>query len=364
MCFYDAWKNPEKDQICFTTELVSGGTLKEFFGGEGIKLKLKVVKKWCRQILSALAYLHSLSPPIIHRDLKCDNIFINGNNGEIRIGDFGLSSTLKGPTAQSVLGTPEFMAPELYEEKYSELVDIYAFGMCVLEIITKQYPWQECHNAAQIWKAVSNGKKPKALYKIQDDEVRCFVELCLSEESIRPTAQDLLDHPFLVPNHARDMKVVEVSNREVSPTILQFYADGRRQRDSLDRARHRRNRSSSLGTKNSAEGRRQQNSSDREKHKHSRNISDMSVDRSLSDDEDFSHGESRSQSRNSDRGSEYSESENSFRSSYTEQQSGLVDTSQGGDSDGDGDGGSQTTNGSPGPTSQDDSPQGMHVTSP
>lgn len=52
------------------------------------------------------------------------------------------------------LGTPEFMAPELYEEEYNELVDIYAFGMCLLELVTLEYPYIECINAAQIYKKV------------------------------------------------------------------------------------------------------------------------------------------------------------------------------------------------------------------
>lgn len=47
------------------------------------------------------------------------------------------------------------MAPELYEEDYDELVDIYAFGMCLLELVTLEYPYMECTNAAQIYKKVT-----------------------------------------------------------------------------------------------------------------------------------------------------------------------------------------------------------------
>lgn len=54
------------------------------------------------------------------------------------------------------LGTPEFMAPELYEEKYNELVDIYSFGMCILEMVTFEYPYSECKNPVQIYKKVSS----------------------------------------------------------------------------------------------------------------------------------------------------------------------------------------------------------------
>ena len=53
-----------------------------------------------------------------------------------------------------LVGTPEFMAPELYEEEYNELVDIYSFGMCMLEMITLEYPYSECKNPAQIYKKV------------------------------------------------------------------------------------------------------------------------------------------------------------------------------------------------------------------
>jgi serine/threonine protein kinase len=56
------------------------------------------------------------------------------------------------------------MAPELYEEKYNEKVDVYSFGMCMLELATMEYPYCECRNAAQIYKKVTQvrGTQPKA----------------------------------------------------------------------------------------------------------------------------------------------------------------------------------------------------------
>lgn len=47
------------------------------------------------------------------------------------------------------------MAPELYDEEYNELVDIYSFGMCVLEMLTGEYPYNECSNPAQIYRKVT-----------------------------------------------------------------------------------------------------------------------------------------------------------------------------------------------------------------
>ena len=109
------------------------------------------MKSWSRQILRGLDYLHSHEPPIVHRDLKCDNIFVNQNQGEVKIGDLGLAAALENQRTKSVIGTPEFMAPELYDEDYDERVDIYSFGMCIIELCAR-VPVQRVLNPAQIYK--------------------------------------------------------------------------------------------------------------------------------------------------------------------------------------------------------------------
>lgn len=68
-----------------------------------------------------------------------------------------------------MLGTPEFMAPELYEEEYNELADVYSFGMCVLEMLTSEYPYSECSNPAQIYKKVTS---------VSSDSSVSFQDIC------------------------------------------------------------------------------------------------------------------------------------------------------------------------------------------
>ena len=59
------------------------------------KVDVRAIKNWSKQILLGLRYLHhELSPPVIHRDVKLDNIFINGNSGQVKIGDLGLARTM------------------------------------------------------------------------------------------------------------------------------------------------------------------------------------------------------------------------------------------------------------------------------
>ncbi|KAI8047224.1 kinase-like domain-containing protein [Gilbertella persicaria] len=191
IAFHDAWHH--KNEFVFITELMTSGTLREYIRKLNLP-NIKIVKRWSRQILKGLAYLHGYNPPIIHRDIKCDNIFINGAHGEVKIGDMG-TAEMKMGKKYTIIGTPEFMAPEMYEEEgYNEKVDIYAFGMCLLEMVTGDYPYGECKNAAQIYK---KGVRPASLLQIQNDEVKSIIENCLDNEDQRMSAQDILEHTFL-----------------------------------------------------------------------------------------------------------------------------------------------------------------------
>ncbi|KAH7296421.1 hypothetical protein KP509_26G022700 [Ceratopteris richardii] len=190
--------------INFLTEIFTSGTLR-MYRKRHKYIDVRAVKKWSSQILSGLVYLHSQDPPVIHRDLKCDNIFINGNQGEVKIGDLGLATILsQAHVSQAIIGTPEFMAPELYEEVYTELVDIYSFGMCLLEMVTNEYPYSECSNAAQIYKKVILGKSPLALGKVRNPHLRQFIEKCIAPASSRLSARELLMDPFLQQGEAYD----------------------------------------------------------------------------------------------------------------------------------------------------------------
>ncbi|KAG2495563.1 hypothetical protein HYH03_006163 [Edaphochlamys debaryana] len=197
MTFYDSWLDNKNNTVNFITELFTSGTLRQY-RKKHKHIDEQVLKRWAWQILQGLVYLHGHNPPIIHRDLKCDNIFVNGTSGVIKIGDLGLVTLCRGFTApQSVLGTPEFMAPELYEEKYDEKVDVYSFGMCLLELATMEYPYSECKNAAQIYKKVTQGIHPGGLSKVANKELREFIQLCIQHDpNLRPEARQLLKHPF------------------------------------------------------------------------------------------------------------------------------------------------------------------------
>uniref|UniRef100_A0A8C8SNY6 Nuclear receptor binding protein 1 n=1 Tax=Pelusios castaneus TaxID=367368 RepID=A0A8C8SNY6_9SAUR len=141
--FHKYWADVKenKARVIFITEYMSSGSLKQFLKKTKKNHKTmneKAWKRWCTQILSALSYLHSCDPPIIHGNLTCDTIFIQ-HNGLIKIGSVApdtINNHVK--TCREEQKNLHFFAPEYGEvTSVTTAVDIYSFGMCALEVSGK-----------------------------------------------------------------------------------------------------------------------------------------------------------------------------------------------------------------------------------
>ncbi|TSL97260.1 Serine/threonine-protein kinase WNK2 [Bagarius yarrelli] len=225
--FYDFWESLLKGKKCIVlvTELMTSGTLKTYLKRFKV-MKPKVLRSWCRQILKGLHFLHTRAPPIIHRDLKCDNIFITGPTGSVKIGDLGLATLKRASFAKSVIGTPEFMAPEMYEEHYDESVDVYAFGMCMLEMATSEYPYSECQNAAQIYRKVTSGVKPASYNKVKDPEIKEIIGECICQnKEERYSIKDLLNHAFFAEDTGVRVELAEEDDGRKASIALKLWVE-------------------------------------------------------------------------------------------------------------------------------------------
>ncbi|KAG9391548.1 Protein kinase domain [Carpediemonas membranifera] len=196
--YVDSWT--DGDHIILITELMSG-TLRQYvmqMKEIGSTIEVSDIAKHCRQILLGLSHMHGQTPPIIHRDLKGDNILIDSNRSEVKIGDFGVSRILEETHAETFVGTPQFMAPEMFVGTYDEGVDVYSFGMCVLEMATGTIPYGECGNSFQVYEKVSQGILPESLATVTDATVRDFIQRCLLPRDTRPSVEDLATHPLML----------------------------------------------------------------------------------------------------------------------------------------------------------------------
>ena len=82
IALYSVWRDKRQNTLNFITEVCTSGNLREY-RKKHKHVSLKALKKWSKQILKGLDYLHTQELCIIHRDLNCSNVFINGNIGQV-----------------------------------------------------------------------------------------------------------------------------------------------------------------------------------------------------------------------------------------------------------------------------------------
>eukprot|EP00292_Cryptomonas_paramecium_P010990 CAMPEP_0113713272 /NCGR_PEP_ID=MMETSP0038_2-20120614/31901_1 /TAXON_ID=2898 /ORGANISM="Cryptomonas paramecium" /LENGTH=324 /DNA_ID=CAMNT_0000639983 /DNA_START=106 /DNA_END=1077 /DNA_ORIENTATION=- /assembly_acc=CAM_ASM_000170 len=126
-----------QDRLCVAMEYCSGGSISTVLSRFGAFEDL-VVRKYTRQILTGLEYLHRHC--IVHRDIKCANCLL-GADGRVRLADFGASKRLHALVTCSLQGTASYIAPEvLRRERVGRQSDLWSVGCCVVEMLTLSLP--------------------------------------------------------------------------------------------------------------------------------------------------------------------------------------------------------------------------------
>uniref|UniRef100_A0A8C1UHV1 Nuclear receptor binding protein 2b n=1 Tax=Cyprinus carpio TaxID=7962 RepID=A0A8C1UHV1_CYPCA len=194
-------------RVVFITEYMSSGSLKQFLKKtkkNHKSMNVKAWKRWCTQILSALSYLHSCDPPIIHGNLTCDTIFIQ-HNGLIKIGSVWHRLFVNVFPEGGVRGklhqnrddkrNLHFFSPE-YGCEYDYAIDIFSFGICALEMAVLEI--QANGDSVVSKEAISNAGQ-----SLEDPLMREFTQMCVRHNPrLRPTAHDLLFHRVLFEVHS------------------------------------------------------------------------------------------------------------------------------------------------------------------
>lgn len=197
--YITGWYDQDKKEVVIITELLSGGSLLSHLRRITTSPRLRLIKSWIKQILLGLNYLHTeVKPPLIHCDIKCDNICFERTTGKIKIGDLGGCEVLYHEYASHYVGTEEFMAPEVIEGKYTAKADIYSLGISIIELITLELPYKECEGLImKIYDNARRGIPPMALKRIKNEKLVELIKMCLKCEKERPTAAELLNNEFL-----------------------------------------------------------------------------------------------------------------------------------------------------------------------
>ncbi|XP_062376873.1 nuclear receptor-binding protein 2-like [Sardina pilchardus] len=225
--FHKYWLDTKDNhaRVVFITEYMSSGSLKQFLKKTKKNHKtmnVKAWKRWCTQILSALSYLHSCDPPIIHGNLTCDTIFIQ-HNGLLKIGSVWHRLFVNVIPEASVHGKMRhqrdekrnlhFFSPEYGSGEDDYAIDIFSFGICALEMAVLEI--QANGDAVVSKEAITNAGQ-----SLEDPLMREFTQSCLRYEATdRPTAHDLLFHRVLFEVHSLKLLAAHclISNQYLLP---------------------------------------------------------------------------------------------------------------------------------------------------
>eukprot|EP00927_Polykrikos_kofoidii_P013848 TRINITY_DN16020_c0_g2_i1.p1 TRINITY_DN16020_c0_g2~~TRINITY_DN16020_c0_g2_i1.p1 ORF type:complete len:991 (+),score=146.56 TRINITY_DN16020_c0_g2_i1:137-3109(+) len=170
--------------LCIVTELMPNGSLYDLLHKKKEALFMGEQISIVSQIAEGVAFLHSQSPPFVHRDLKSMNVVLDFVLN-IKLCDFGLTQSMEKThisRRDNEGGSPRYMAPELFDSrgKITEKVDVWALGCLALEVFSGRVPHEECKDLHQVMtKTLVERRSPFSDFAGVPIELRCIAELCL-----------------------------------------------------------------------------------------------------------------------------------------------------------------------------------------
>ncbi|EIE21885.1 hypothetical protein COCSUDRAFT_56332 [Coccomyxa subellipsoidea C-169] len=212
---------------CLVMELVQGGNLHQrIYNTSQPRLSHLEILQIAHDVAEGLAYMH---PSVIHRDLKPQNILIDGA-GRVKIADFGISR-VKDPaktflSTTNVNGTPQYMAPEQFAgARCDEKVDVYALGTILNECATRRPPWREFNNAFQIIVQVAIKAARPAMDASFSEPLRRLIAKCWAQDPrARPSCYEIMRLTEILlaqakrrSEHGAAQQIAQQSDREAQP---------------------------------------------------------------------------------------------------------------------------------------------------
>jgi serine/threonine protein kinase len=209
--YYGVVCDREMMQVRLFMELVTGGSLAGLVQEMAEPLPEQTAQKFVRQIVRGLAYIHEHG--IVHRDLKCDNIMQDAASGQVKLADFGTAKCVGNAAgasraAQTMIGTPYFMAPEILaamtaeeaEAGYGVKADIWSLGITVAELLDRgNPPWPAFASPAHAFLHIANPETRPIVPAHISGHAADFIAACtVRDPRRRPSAIELLQHAWLL----------------------------------------------------------------------------------------------------------------------------------------------------------------------
>lgn len=221
--FFDFFE--DRHYYYIVQEYVNHGTLLESVNARG-RLDETQCRKYFSQILSAIDYLHNMN--ILHRDLKAENILLDGGDN-VRLIDFGLCKIFdenSNKYTSTICGSFTYAAPEVIKgEKYSIPADIWALGVLLYAIANCQLPFEDQNNKRLCQKILYS--EPNYSPLLSPSLVDLISKMLKKNQVDRISIKEIKDHPWIskelfTPNFSEQSINQEILNKMV---LLGFSKD-------------------------------------------------------------------------------------------------------------------------------------------
>lgn len=185
-------------KICVVMEYVGGGDLYDKINKckeNGETIPEEIIWKYTVQILKGLKVLHNLK--IMHRDIKSANIFLSDDHEKVKLGDLNLAKVAKDDFASTQIGTPYYLAPEIWlNERYDYRCDIFSLGCVLYEMAALDIPF-DAPSINDLLKKVTT-EPANRIPQQYSDELNHIIQRFMEKSPInRPTVSQSLELPAL-----------------------------------------------------------------------------------------------------------------------------------------------------------------------
>ncbi|KAH0795427.1 STE family protein kinase [Histomonas meleagridis] len=217
-----AWVDRSRKSLIILSEFFSESNLQAYIKSLPSIPDRQTIGNWCGQLLDGLEQFHINKPPLIHGYIKCSNIQIDPNTKAIKLGLPNLNYYAFGDI-------PELS--EIQEGSSSTKSDVWALGLCVIEMSTGLQPYSECDSSSSLKNTIRSGVMPQAFTNVSDPIIADFISTCMLPVEQRPTVSQLKEHALICGSQFESQKsasgqssgeISKVSAAKQSPEFLEL----------------------------------------------------------------------------------------------------------------------------------------------
>lgn len=180
---------------CCVIEFMDKGSIYDLIHQQRVHFTLDQALQIFKEIAEGMKTIHSMKPPVIHRDLTTRNVLM-GSDGHIKIADFGIArdKDISGPQVMSPIGQMRYRAPEItLKLPYGKRVDVFNFGTVMWEVLTGQKPFENIERDAECAKLVAQAGKRLPIPTHLPVKLQHLIQICWnSDPKKRPSFKEIV----------------------------------------------------------------------------------------------------------------------------------------------------------------------------